>query len=514
MSNRQKGFIAGGVAGAALAGAAIVFAAGHGPLAVAANVAGAQGLASSSPMSFADIIQRVSPAVVSIDVSGRGDSSEVALEGGAPFALPGGGDDEDGPSQLFRQLIPNLPQGRAAPRMQATGSGFFISANGYVITNNHVVQGADTITVRTADHRILKGHVVGHDPATDIAVVKVAGEGFPFVNFETAAKPRVGDWVVAVGNPFGLGGTATAGIVSALGRENVAENNLVDYMQIDAPINKGNSGGPTFDVYGRVVGVNTAIFTPSGGSVGIGFDIPADVASSVARQLIAKGRIEHGYLGATIQEITPEVADSLGLKTAQGALVAGLAPGGPASKSGLEPGDVVLKVNDRQVLSASDLTRQVAFSSPGEPLRLLVLRQGRETSLTVRSGIRPAEAELARADRSGGAEDDQGTAAPSRAVLGMRLASLTPTERARLGLGDDARGVVVAGVSPDTDAAEKGLRPGDLILRAGDHAARAPEDVAAAVADAKRAQRKSVLLMVSRNGQNGFIPVSVAPAQG
>jgi serine protease Do len=467
-------------------------------------------------MSFADIIQKVSPAVVSIDVSGRADPSEVAMQGGAGIPFQGFGDDQDGPGQFFRQLVPNLPQmqARPTPRMQATGSGFFISSDGYVVTNNHVIKGADTITVRTADRRILKGRVIGHDAATDIAVVKVSGEGFPFVNFENAAKPRVGDWVVAVGNPFGLGGTATAGIVSALGRQNVTESSLVDYMQIDAPINRGNSGGPTFDVYGRVVGVNTAIFSPSGGSVGIGFDVPADVAEGVAKQLIAHGHIEHGYLGATIQEVTPEVADSLGLKTAAGALVAGLAPGGPAVKSGLQTGDVVLKVNDRQVLSATDLTRQVAFSSPGETLRLLVLRGGREETVSVRSGIRPAEINLARAEKAG--SDDEGDAAPTAAsaVLGMRLAALTPSVRARLGLDDETRGVVVANVAPDTDAAEKGLQPGDLIVRAGNRSAKTPADVSAAVDDARQGRRKSVLLMVSRNGQNAFVPLSLAPAAG
>lgn len=521
MSFKQKGFIAGGAAGAAVACAALAWASGHGSAALAsADVS--QGItppAAAAPMSFANIIQRVSPAVVSIDVTGRADPSEVAMQGGAPFSfsIPGmggfpgmGGDDEDqgdgGP------VIPFGRQGpRAAPKMQATGSGFFISSDGYIVTNNHVIKGAETITVRTADKRVLKGHLVGHDPATDIAVVKVDGTGFPFVDFEKSASPRVGDWVIAVGNPFGLGGTATAGIVSALGRENVDETRLVDYMQIDAPINRGNSGGPTFDVYGRVVGVNTAIYSPSGGSVGIGFDIPADVASGVAKKLIAHGKVEHGYIGATIQEVNAEVADSLGLKAAGGALVAGLSPAGPAARAGLQQGDVVLSVNGRTVASASDLTRQVAFSSPGEDLRLDVLRNGRRETVTIHTGVRPSEAQLAKAEMGG--QDEDGAPAPGQAsgakVLGMSLAALDASERQQLGLSDAAHGVVVTRVDPNSDAAEKGIAPGDVIVKAGSHASIAPADVAKAVADAKGAQRSAVLLMVNRNGQTAFVPVKV-----
>src|SRR6185437_14728923 len=233
--------------------------------------------------------------------------------------------------------------------MHAAGSGFFISPDGYIVTNNHVVDHADKITVHTSDDRTFKAHVVGRDPATDLAVVKVDTANMPFVSFEDRAKPRVGDWVVAVGNPFNLGGTATAGIVSALGRKNVSDSSYVDYMQIDAPINRGNSGGPTFDLYGRVVGVNTAIFSPSGGSVGIGFDIPADVAASVSRQLIDHGKIVRGYIGAQIQDVTADIADSLDLKDRKGALVADVTPDGPADRAGLKAGDVVIDVNGQSV---------------------------------------------------------------------------------------------------------------------------------------------------------------------
>ena len=264
-----------------------------------------------APLSFAEIFQRVAPAVVSIDVTSRAAApARGAIPGlppGFPFALPGGPDDNDDGGDGDNSTTPRGNGQPSMPESQATGSGFFIAADGYIVTNNHVVENATSITVRLTDQRELKARLVGRDEATDLAVIKVEGRAFPFVNFENDAKPRVGDWVIAVGNPFNLGGTATAGIISAYGRD--IGDNYVDYLQIDAPINRGNSGGPTFDVYGRVVGVNTAIFSPSGGSVGIGFDIPADVAQAVSRDLIAGGKVVRGYIGASVQQITPEIAE-------------------------------------------------------------------------------------------------------------------------------------------------------------------------------------------------------------
>jgi len=365
-----------------------------------------------APNSFAPIVQRVSPAVVSIDIVGHASPSEVsAMQQQQQGQFPGM------PFFFGFQGMPGMPgfgqngapvqrgDGQPLPKIRAAGSGFFISPSGYIVTNNHVIADADTITVHTADDRAFKAHVVGRDPATDIAVVKVDGGPFPYVNFEDQAKPRVGDWVVAVGNPFGLGGTATAGIVSALAREDVADSPLIDYMQIDAPINKGNSGGPTFDVNGRVVGVNTAIFTPSGGSVGIGFDIPAATASSIARQLIADGHVSHGYLGATIQALTPDLASSLGMKTVNGAIVDQLTPGGPAQRAGLKAGDVVLAVDGQAVKSPTALTQKVAFSHPGDTLRLDVMRNGAHVEVIVKAGVRPAEPTLARMEQP---QPDQG----------------------------------------------------------------------------------------------------------
>jgi serine protease Do len=366
-----------------------------------------------APVSFADIVQRVAPAVVSIDIEGKMGPRRTAYN--APQDGPDADDGDDGQGQDnpfgfdMRRLFPRGFPGQGGPSdpaqsqpMEATGSGFFISPDGYIVTNNHVVENADTITVRTNDDRKLKARLIGRDPATDLAVIKVEGERFPYVSFEDRGKPRVGDWVVAVGNPFNLGGTATAGIVSALARPNISGSSYVDYMQIDAPINRGNSGGPSFDLNGRVVGVNSAIFSPSGGSVGIGFDIPADVAEHITRELISNGKIVRGYIGATVQPVTDEIAESLGVKSTDGALVADLTPGGPAARAGLQTGDLVTRINGAAVKSNSDLTRRVGQVRVGEEVRLTVLRDGRTQEITVRAGERPSEESLARNDRRAG----------------------------------------------------------------------------------------------------------------
>ena len=465
--------------------------------------------APGAPMTFADIVQRVAPAVVSIDIEGKAGPSKAAYSGQGPFtfrfgAPQGGGDDGDDQDQDQGQSpgspfglfgFPQLQQ-QAPQKMRASGSGFFISPDGYIVTNNHVVEGADKITVHTKDGQDLHAHLIGTDAATDVAVIKVDGGRFPYVSFEDRAKPRVGDWVIAVGNPFGLGGTATAGIVSALGRKNVADSNYVDYVQIDAPINRGNSGGPTFDAYGRVIGVNTAIYSPSGGSVGIGFDIPADVVAQVSRQLIEHGKVTRGYIGATVQPVTAEISESLGLHGRKGALIADLTPGGPAEQAGLQPGDVVLGIDGRPVDSADDLTRQVAMVHPGEVARLEVMRNGRSVNVEVHSGLRPSEAVLAsnpdRPFRGGDAEQgDLGR------VLGMQL---QPNSHG---------GVTVAAVAADSDAADKGLARGDVILQAGGHKAASAADVASAVADARKDGRDEVLLMVTHNGRRVFLPLKI-----
>ncbi|HEY3888136.1 MAG TPA: Do family serine endopeptidase [Caulobacteraceae bacterium] len=453
-----------------------------------------------APESFADIVQKVAPAVVSIDVVGKAKPTDAAVRGqGAPFTFRFGAPNGDGDSPGnpfgfdFGQIMP------PAPPMRGTASGFFISSDGYILTNNHVVDHADKITVRTKDGRSLSAKLIGRDSATDLAVIRVEGHGYPFVSFEDRAKPRVGDWVVAVGNPFGLGGTATAGIVSALSRRNVGESNYVDYMQIDAPINRGNSGGPTFDVYGRVVGVNTMIYSPSGGSVGIGFDIPASVAASVSRQLIDQGKVVRGYIGATIQTITPEIADSLGLPSDKGALVAEVVPGGPSDQAGLKSGDLVQSVDGNRIGSANDLTRQVGLVRPGDTIHLQVRRNGRLQDFALRAGVRPSEAVLA---SNGDLQGGGGGADASHGVMGMQLAP------------NASGGVTIEGVRPGSDAGDKGLASGDVILRAGDHRVATAADLSAAARDAKQKGRTEMLVLVNHGGHRLFVPLEIAKSAG
>jgi len=491
--NTNRSLMKAGVAAAALA------LAGAGGYAVHAEAvqAGAVNARPAAPPtgqaglpSFAPIVERVAPAVVSIEIEGKVGPSPIAAQG---F----GGPDLDQLPPELRRLIPQFQGPQARPQtMHAAGSGFFISGDGYIVTNNHVVENAEKITVHTSDNREFKARVIGRDPATDLAVVKVETTNMPFVSFEDRAKPRVGDWVVAVGNPFNLGGTATAGIVSALGRKNVSDSSYVDYMQIDAPINRGNSGGPTFDLYGRVVGVNTAIFSPTGGSVGIGFDIPADVAAQVSKQLISTGKVTRGYIGAQVQDVTAEIAESIGLK-GKGALVADLTPGGPAEKAGLKAGDVVTRVNGQPIESATDLTRAVGLVHGGDAIRLSVLREGRPQEVTVRSGVRPSEDQLASNDTSpGGRGDDGGKVTPG--ALGLSVAP-----------DPQGKGVAIAGIESGSDAATKGLRRGDVILQAGGHPTHAAADVRAAVAEARKEGRKQVLLFIARGQQHIFVPVEI-----
>jgi serine protease Do len=495
----RKSLTAYGVAAAALCAAATAGYAVHAGVGPdgAVNARPIPNASGSAPASFADIVDRVAPAVVSIEVEGKAGPRRIGLDDGDGQDGQDGGAAPQGLPPELRRFFQQMPQQqqRAQP-MHGAGSGFFISSDGYLVTNNHVVEGADKITVHTTDDRTFTAHLIGRDAATDLAVVKVDAKDLPFVSFEDRGKPRVGDWVVAVGNPFNLGGTATAGIVSALGRKNVSGSNYVDFMQIDAPINRGNSGGPTFDLAGRVVGVNTAIYSPTGGSVGIGFDIPADVVASVSKQLISTGKVTRGFIGATVQDVTPEIADSLGLK-GKGALVAEITEGGPAAAAGVQPGVVVLQVNGTPVASASDLTRAVGLARAGEPIRLQVRRDGQVREITVRSGLRPSEESLASNDRTGpgggGADDSRMLGA-----LGLQVAP-----------DSQGKGVRVAGVDDGSDAAQKGLRRGDLILRAGERAINSPVELRSAVADAKKAGKKSVLLFVARGGVHTFVPVEI-----
>jgi serine protease Do len=454
-------------------------------------------------MSFADIFERVSPAVVSINVTTRVDLSRIQRQiPGLPFEFrpPRQGGEEDGEGE-----------GPRGPRRQSAGSGFFISADGYLVTNNHVIEDAESIKVVLKDETELDATVVGRDEGTDIAVLKVKGSGYTFVNFENSARPRVGDWVLTVGNPYNLGGTATAGIVSAYGRD-IGET-FVDYIQLDAPINRGNSGGPTFDTYGRVIGVNTAIFSPTGGSVGIGFAVPADVAARVSRQLIANGKVVRGYIGAIIQDFNEDMATAQGMAGQKGAIVAELTSGGPAERAGLAMGDIVLSVNGTRVRSSSELTRQVAKAAPGDLLRLEVIREGKPRTIEIRSGTRPSESQLAAGPGGpGGGAPGPGRPAPSagQSLLGMTVAPLDEAGRRRAGLPADARGLVISNVDRTSDAATKGIQANDVLLRAGDRLLATPADLSAVVDQARRAGRPSVLVAVWRGGRTIFLPVKIA----
>jgi serine protease Do len=521
MPVKTKGFLLGAAAGAVLTGAVAAGAtAGYqarddqprAPFGVEQpELIRAQNLTPSlvrppagAPLSFADIIERVSPAVVSLEVEGQAPRAAAGGRGLPPqleefFGLvprggqgaPGGqqGDDEDGAP--------------ATQRTQASGSGFFISADGYIVTNNHVVENARKITVHLSDERELEARVVGRDEDTDLAVLKVEGRNFPFVQFATNAQPRVGDWVIAIGNPFQLNGTATAGIVSAKGRD-IGDTAFVEYLQIDAPINRGNSGGPTFDLNGRVVGVNTAIYSTTGSSAGVGFAIPADTADQIARQLISGRRITRGYLGAQVGSVNREVAESQGLRDARGALISSVVPNGPAARAGLQSGDIVLSVNGRAVADANELTRTVAGTGVGETLRLEIVRGEARRTINVTAGTRPTQQELAALDGSG-TPGARGSASPAQpqgpAVLGMNLA---PAPAGSTGLR-------VERVESNSDAAERGIQRGDLISRINDREVRSVGDVQAAVEAARRLNRPSVLAWITRGGQTAPVPIRIQP---
>jgi serine protease Do len=515
MAVSKSNLLVGAVAGAGIAVAAMAGAAGlHGsPLGldgvgrlIKASTEPVVASTPGAPLSFADIFERVSPAVVSIKVTSKVDISALhrGMEG-FPFGPFGivprgqeGGDDSD-------------QDARHAPKQMSSGSGFFVSPDGFIVTNNHVIENAEEIKVVLKDGKELKATLVGRDEGTDLAVIRVEGHDYPYVNFEDRARPRVGDWVLAVGNPYDLGGTATAGIVSAYNRD-IGEK-FVDYIQIDAPINRGNSGGPTFDTYGRVIGVNTAIFSPSGGSVGIGFDIPADIAESVTKQLMEGHKIARGYIGATIQDLSDEMASSWGLGGRKGAVVAGLAPGGPASHAGVQPGDVVVSVNGHDIASASELTREVAKVHSGDTVRLSVYRDGKPKTLEITAGLRPSEEQLARNGGAGGEDDaDAGAGGASSGpshVLGMSLAPIDPESRQQFNIGAGVKGVVVQAVKGSSDAGDKGLRRGDVIVRAGDREVGSAGDVTAAVGDWKKAGRSSIPLEITRGGVSRFVPIKI-----
>jgi serine protease Do len=489
----------GSVAAMALAGAL----AGDISLPHAAFTAPAQAetspsLPAASSFSFADVVDRVRGAVVSIKVkmaeeSDSEDDSDVpGLQPGDPlerfFKRFGG---QDGIPFQFHQGKPHLTL--------AQGSGFIISPDGYVVTNDHVVDNATDVTITMDDGQTTyAAKVVGTDKKTDLALLKITnGSNFPYVGF-SKTTPRVGDWVIAVGNPFGLGGTVTAGIVSARGRD-IGSGPYDDYLQIDAPVNRGNSGGPTFNTQGQVVGVNTAIYSPSGGSVGIGFDIPADEAQGVVDSLKEKGTVTRGWIGVEIQPVTSDIADSLGLKEDKGALVADTQPNSPAAAAGVKTGDVILGVNGEPVEGPRELARKIAALGPNVQANLLVWHDGSEKTFSVKLGTLPNDQE-AKADTS----SPSGNAGFDNFGLALATASSVP--------GAGSQGVVITDVDPDGAAAQKGLKVGDVILEAGGKTVAKPSDVSTVLNDAKKEGRKAVLLRVKSGDDTHFVALVLNPA--
>jgi serine protease Do len=476
----------GAVALAALGG--VAFETSVAPVSAAATSAEAP----AGPASFADVVDRVKPAVVSVKVK-LSDADQVDDEGSD--GIPGLPDiPKNSPFYHFFRHF-GLPDdgnndGDHAPRhhfSQAQGSGFFISSDGYIVTNDHVVDHATDVTITTSDGKSMPAKVIGVDTKTDLALLRAQGNDFPYVTFASHA-PRVGDWVIAVGNPFGLGGTVTAGIVSARGRD-IGSGPYDDFLQIDAPVNHGNSGGPTFNAEGQVVGVNTAIFSPSGGSVGIGFAIAGDVVQNVVQQLKENGAVTRGWIGVQIQNVTADLADDLNLKDNKGALVAEAQKNSPAAAAGVKSGDVITAVDGETVADPHDLARRIAALGPKKTVKLAIIRNGSPMTLDVTLGTMPADKT---ASAETGNSDDNGSS--SLAKLGLTL---------RAAHGQD--GVVVADVDPDGAAADKGLKQGDVILEVAGKPVNRPSEVAAAIDAAKSDGKKSVLVRVKSNDGEHYL---------
>jgi serine protease Do len=476
--------------------------------------------------SFAPMVERVLPAVVNISV--------VQKMAGNPTDDSDSGDDQsqnddqdqtpgprNGPQtpfddflrRFFEQQQQNghgVPMPTPGQKVMALGSGFIIDPSGYVVTNNHVVGEADKVTVIFQDDSKHPAKIVGKDAKTDLALLKIdAPQPLPFVKFGDSDKARVGDWVIAVGDPFGLGGTVTKGIISARGRP-VEDQSYVDFLQVDASINKGNSGGPTFDLAGDVIGINTAIFSPNGGSVGIGFAIPSNSARPVIEQLKNSGHVERGWLGVQIQEVTPEIASSIGMDQNHpvGALVAAVTDGSPAAKAGIKVGDVVEKFDGKPVDKMRDLPRLVAETNIGKGVEITVLRSGQQVTLEA-TVAQLDEAKVATAS-TGGGEDKPGKANS----LGLSLSSLSPDARKRLNIPKDVQGVLVSRVKEGSPAADHGIEAGDIIVKVNGQDVVQPEDVAAQVKLVKPGDKKSVLLLVNRHGQNRFFAIEPEDKNG
>ena len=449
----------------------------------------------SGPASFSPVVKAVAPAVVHIEVTQR----DPAASSKAPSL-------EDMPpgmrefmERFFGDRIPN---GRRPSRpTTGLGSGFFVDAAGHIVTNNHVIAGAEKILVTMKDGSKLDAKLVGTDSRTDLALLKVdRKKAFPYVAFGDSDRSEVGDWIVAVGNPFGLDHTVTTGIISARGRS-IGAGPYDDFLQIDAPINKGNSGGPAFNLSGEVIGVNTAIFSPTGGSVGIGFAIPSNLAKTVIAQLKDGGTVERGWLGVSIQNVTDGIANGVGLEKAEGAIIAGVAADGPADKAGLKIGDVILDVNGERIEEMPELPRVVAGVRPDSTAKIKVWRDGRMRTIDVKIGRLPDEKTLA-ATNNRGPERTSG-------ALGLTLAPLDAASRRAAGVDAGTDGVLITDIERDSPLVEKGVEPGAVLLAVAGELVKSPSAAAAAIAKAEESGRSAVLLLVRQNGNDRFVAATL-----
>jgi serine protease Do len=446
--------------------------------------------AKAAPESFADLAEKVSPAVVNITTS-----TTVAASTGPQPIVPDGSPFED----FFRDFM-DRNDGQRPRRSQALGSGFVISEDGYIVTNNHVIANADQITIEFYEGGELEAEVIGTDPNTDLALLKVeSDEPLDFVPFGDSEEARVGDWVMAMGNPLGQGFSVSSGIISARGR--ALSGSYDDYIQTDAAINRGNSGGPLFNMDGEVIGVNTAILSPNGGSIGIGFAMSSRVAEGVIRQLRDYGETRRGWLGVRIQDVTDDLAEGFGLEEARGALVTDV-PEGPAAEAGMQQGDVIIAFEGQDIEDTRDLVRRVGNTEVGKTVRILVFRNGETETLNVTLGRRE-DAERTVPASITSDEPIEGEA------LGLSVSEMTDELRGQLGLPNDASGLVVTDVAGDSEAFEKGVRAGDVITEAGQQPVATVSDLEDRIAEAKEAGRKSLLLLVRREGDPRFVALSV-----
>ncbi|HWL66953.1 MAG TPA: DegQ family serine endoprotease [Geminicoccus sp.] len=464
-----------------------------------------------APPSFAPLVERVAPAVVNISTSRQvqpNDQQAMPMPQfppGSPF------------EEFFRDFFDQNRRGQRPPEQQrrafSLGSGFIVDPTGYVVTNNHVIADSDEIKVILNDDSEYVAKMIGTDSKTDLALLKIErDEPFPYVELGDSDGIRVGDWMMAIGNPFGLGSTVTTGIVSARNRD-INAGPYDDFLQVDAAINRGNSGGPSFGMDGKVIGINTAIFSPSGGNVGIGFAIPANIAKPIIDSLKETGRVARGWLGVRIQAVTQEIAEGLGLEEDAGALVASTQEGGPAIAAGIQPGDVILEFDHKKIDRMRSLPRIVAETAVNKEVEVLIWRKGEKQTVKVTLGELPDDETLAATEEPSGS--DQPDTPPGAVVaidpLGLKVQELTAESRSQFQLGDSVtKGVVITEVAPDGSAAEESLQPGDVVLEAGQDPVNTPKELAEKVEEARSSGKRNILLMVERQGDLRFVALRLA----